>query len=505
MSRLCTICARGGSKGVPGKNVRPLRGKPLIAWSIEQARASGLFDKIAVSSDDDAILDAARSAGADILIKRPDELATDESGKIGAIVHALRATEERSGMTFDVLVDLDATSPLRSVEDIRGAVELLETRRASSVITAAPARRSPYFNQIEETAEGHVRLSKQAGSAVVRRQDAPRVFDMNASIYVWNRARLIDQPAVLYDDTLLFEMPEHRSHDIDTEVDFRIVEMLMGRADSKANRYRAAHDLTGRKALVTGAAGILGRHFAAALANHGADVVLVDRSDDALAELRSELTEAYPVSIAAQAVDVSDAKAVFQLVEQVESEFGAIDILHNNAATKGPDLARFFAPPEDFDPEIWRDIMQVNVDGYFYMAREIGSRMARRGRGSIIQTASIYGVVGPDQRIYAGSSYMGHEINTPAVYSASKAAVVGLTKYFATYWGASGVRVNTLTPGGVRSGQNDVFDQKYSARVPLGRMGEPEDMANALVFLASEAARYVTGQNLIVDGGLTAW
>ena len=505
MNRLCTICARGGSKGVPGKNIRPINGKPLIAWTVEQARASGLFSHVAVSSDDAAILAAGGRAGADILIERPAELATDEIGKIGAIVHAFREAEARSGEIFDTLVDLDATSPLRSVDDIRGAVALLEERRVSNVITAAPARRSPYFNQIEETPDGFVRLSKRGEGAVVRRQDAPRVFDMNASIYVWNRAALLERPAVFCDDTLLFEMPEERSHDIDSELDFRIVEMLMERRGGEGRRYRRAHDLAGRRAVVTGAAGILGRHFAAALADHGADVVLVDRAGDGLDEFRSALADAYPVRIEARPVDVADPDAVAKLVAQIEAGFGPIDILHNNAASKGPDLSRFFDPPEGFSPDIWREIMAVNVDGYFFMAREVGTRMAARGRGSIIQTASIYGVVGPDQRIYEGSSYLGHEINTPAVYSASKAAVVGLTKYFATYWGRRGVRVNTLTPGGVRSGQNDVFEQKYSYRVPLGRMGEPEDMANALVFLASDASAYVSGQNLIVDGGLTAW
>jgi NAD(P)-dependent dehydrogenase (short-subunit alcohol dehydrogenase family) len=132
--------------------------------------------------------------------------------------------------------------------------------------------------------------------------------------------------------------------------------------------------------------------------------------------------------------------------------------------------------------------------------------MLKQGRGgSIVQTASIYGVVAPDQRIYEGSSYLGGAINTPAVYSASKAAVVGLTKYLASYWGAHGIRVNTLTPGGVESGQNDVFSRKYSARVPLGRMAQANEMQSALLFLASDASSYMTGQNLVIDGGLTCW
>ncbi|MFN7610803.1 MAG: SDR family oxidoreductase, partial [bacterium] len=128
-----------------------------------------------------------------------------------------------------------------------------------------------------------------------------------------------------------------------------------------------------------------------------------------------------------------------------------------------------------------------------------------KGGGSIIQTASIYGIMAPDQRIYEGSEYMGGAINTPAVYSASKAGVVGLTKYLASYWGAKRVRVNTLTPGGVESGQNERFIEQYSARVPLGRMAQAEEMVGALVFLASDAASYITGHNLVVDGGLSAW
>jgi NAD(P)-dependent dehydrogenase (short-subunit alcohol dehydrogenase family) len=141
----------------------------------------------------------------------------------------------------------------------------------------------------------------------------------------------------------------------------------------------------------------------------------------------------------------------------------------------------------------------------FLVAQAIGSAMAARGAGSIIQTASIYGLLAPDQRIYEGSEYNGRPINTPAVYTASKAGVIGLTRHLATYWGPRGVRVNTLTPGGVSSGQNNTFSQRYSARIPLGRMAEADDLVGAAVFLASDASRYVTGQNLIIDGGLSAW
>jgi NAD(P)-dependent dehydrogenase (short-subunit alcohol dehydrogenase family) len=262
-------------------------------------------------------------------------------------------------------------------------------------------------------------------------------------------------------------------------------------------------DLTGRTAIVTGGGGILGQGFCRVLAEHGARVAVFDVNQAAAQQTADAIGAGTAIAVSC---DVSDPRSVADAVGRVVREFGGIDILHNNAASKSGNLANFFAPFEEFALETWREIMGVNIDGMFLMAQAVGKQMIQQGRGgSIIQTASIYGVVAPDQRIYEGSQYLGREINTPAVYSASKAAVVGLTRYLAAYWGAHAIRVNTLTPGGVESGQNDVFSRKYSARVPLGRMARADEMQSALLFLASDASSYVTGQNLIVDGGLTCW
>jgi len=233
MIRICTICARGGSKGVKNKNIRELVGKPLIALSLEQARSSSLFDLIVVSSDSTEILDVARSHGADLLVDRPPELASDTAAKLPAIRHCVAEAEQFFGKRFDVIVDLDATSPLRLVEDIQGAVDLLESKNVSNVITAAPARRSPYFNLVELDDGGVVRLSKPLEKPLVRRQDSPQCFDMNASIYVWKRSALFDYPTVFNVDTRLFAMPEERSIDIDTELDFQIVEFIMRKRVTK--------------------------------------------------------------------------------------------------------------------------------------------------------------------------------------------------------------------------------------------------------------------------------
>jgi N-acylneuraminate cytidylyltransferase/CMP-N,N'-diacetyllegionaminic acid synthase len=229
MTHLCTICARGGSKGVIGKNAREIAGKPLLAWTIEQARQTGLFKVIAFSSDSDLLLNAALEAGADLAVKRPDAMATDAAPKLPAIRHCLEQAIARTGMTPDIFVDLDVTSPLRLPSDIAGAVELLQQSGARNVITGSPARRSPYFNLVERRENGSVSLSKTSDPPIVRRQDAPRCFDMNASIYVWRVEAFLENPAVFYPDTQLFEMPEDRSVDIDSDVDLALVEFLLRR------------------------------------------------------------------------------------------------------------------------------------------------------------------------------------------------------------------------------------------------------------------------------------
>ena len=223
MKRLCTICARGGSKGLPNKNIRQMVGKPLIGHSILQAQSSGLFEAIAVSSDSMKILDISKKFGADYSILRPPELASDSAPKLPAIQHCVNEVETISGKTFDVIVDLDVTSPLRLIKDIEGAVRLLEDKNVSNVITGCPARRSPYFNLVEQDENGCVRLSKTPEKTIVRRQDTPECFDMNASIYVWKRKELMGSKSIFNADTLLFVMPEERSIDLDHELEFEYV------------------------------------------------------------------------------------------------------------------------------------------------------------------------------------------------------------------------------------------------------------------------------------------
>jgi len=229
MKRLCTICARAGSQGVKNKNVREIARKPLIAHTILQAQASTLFSVITVSSDSQAILDVARQFGVDSLILRPPEMATAFVSKLPAIQHAVKVTEENTKQRFSTIVDLDVTSPLRFVDDICEAVKLLEQTGASNLFSVTPARCSPYFNLVEIDENGVPHLSKSLKQAVVRRQDSPKCYDMNASIYVWQRENLLNQDDLFTDKTKIYIMPEERSIDIDTALDFELVNYLLNK------------------------------------------------------------------------------------------------------------------------------------------------------------------------------------------------------------------------------------------------------------------------------------
>lgn len=227
MKSLCTICARGGSKGVKNKNLTEISGRPLLYYTINQAKEAGIFENIAVSSDSDEILETARKFGADLVIKRSDKLASDNAAKLPAIQDAGKQAEEMTGNRYDIFVDLDATSPLRVPDDIINAVNMLKDKNASNIITGMISRRSPYFNLVEANDKGIVNLSKPLNKPIVRRQDVPETYDMNASIYVWNRETFFHSKSLFLDKTFLYVMPEERSIDIDSPFDLEIVKFLL--------------------------------------------------------------------------------------------------------------------------------------------------------------------------------------------------------------------------------------------------------------------------------------
>ena len=223
---LCTICARGGSKGLPNKALKLINDKPLIAYTIEQALNSKVFDHILVSTDSEIINKKAKSFGADAWFIRPKELATDTANKISVIRHALHESEKYYKKKFDIIVDLDITSPLRYISDIKNALKFFLKKKGNNLISACPSKKNPYFNMVE-IKKGKLKIIKKTKKQLTRRQDAPKTYEMNASIYIWNRKTLLSNKELITNKTVLYKMSEKQSIDIDTENDLDIVKFLI--------------------------------------------------------------------------------------------------------------------------------------------------------------------------------------------------------------------------------------------------------------------------------------
>ena len=225
---LGTICCRGGSKGVPGKNIKPLLGKPLIAYTIETALAASLLNDVIVSTDDNAIADTAKKYGAKVPFMRPDDLASDTASKWPVFIHALESYEKLHNVTVEYLVDMDVTVPLKSAIDINGAIQkALDDTSVDVVITGYEPERNPYFNMMEIKPDGFAEIVKKGEKPIVRRQDAPEVYSLTPAAYVVKRSALYEFEHWSKAKCKIYPMPRERAVDIDTEIDFRIVEFLI--------------------------------------------------------------------------------------------------------------------------------------------------------------------------------------------------------------------------------------------------------------------------------------
>jgi NAD(P)-dependent dehydrogenase (short-subunit alcohol dehydrogenase family) len=255
-------------------------------------------------------------------------------------------------------------------------------------------------------------------------------------------------------------------------------------------------DLTGRVAVVTGGMGQLGQVYVNGLVGRGAHVAVLDVASGDVPDVARAFE-----------VDVTDRSAVEAAVREIENEWGVPHLLVNNAALDSPPDAPVeeVGPFEDFPGAAFDEVMAVNVKGTLVCCQVVGGAMAREGRGSIVNVSSVYGLLSPVQDLYEFRRARGEQFFKPVAYSVSKSAVFNLTRYLATYWARSGVRVNTLTLAGVWNDQEPEFLQAFAARSPVGRMLRAEEALGALVFLASDASSYVTGSNVVVDGGWSAW
>ena len=253
--------------------------------------------------------------------------------------------------------------------------------------------------------------------------------------------------------------------------------------------------------VITGGCGTLGQAMAIELEKHDATVVILDRVNQNPGDVAKKI--AVYNRIIGYEIDITDEANVKEVFALITNKFNHVDSVINSAAATGEMIVRDggdFPTFEDTSLESWRNVIDVNITGNFLIAREIGPIFIKQGFGILLNVSSIYGIRAPDHRIYKEQSF-----SSFAAYSASKAAVHGLTMWLATYWADKNIRVNTLVPGGVFNGHNELFERSYSNRTPMNRMATPNDMVGMALFLISDRADYITGQQFVFDGGLSTW
>ena len=274
---------------------------------------------------------------------------------------------------------------------------------------------------------------------------------------------------------------------------------------------RSAFDLTGRVAIITGGAGLLGVKHAEAIAEMGGIPLLLDLDGEKAKTCSDEIATTFGVQSLGLSVDITEPEAVSGVLSETLKAFGRVDILINNAANNprvegGDLLSRNWTRLENFPLDIWHQDLAVGLTGAFLCSQIIGSEMALRSKGVILNIASDLGIIAPDQRIYRQPDLPEDQQPVkPVTYSVVKTGLLGLTRYLATYWAEKGVRVNAISPGGVNNYQDEAFVERLTGLIPLGRMAHADEYKAAVIFLVSEASSYMTGTNLVIDGGRTCW
>ena len=266
------------------------------------------------------------------------------------------------------------------------------------------------------------------------------------------------------------------------------------------------HNLDNKTVLLTGAKGFLGKHFCKILIEAKADLIISDLDQRACEDLSKQFNENEESNAVGIGCDITDENSVTSLLASAKKFSNKIDVVINCATYSSSNKLKLSAPYEDYDLEEWKRMMSVNLDGAFLLTKIFGPEIAKnKSGGSIILLSSIYGFLGTDQSIYDVINSPKERFNNPAAYSTSKGGVINLARYLATYWAKDGVRVNVLSLGGIDNHHDPKFKKEYSAKVPMQRMGQPKELDGALLFLASNESSYFTGQNLVVDGGYSAW
>jgi CMP-N-acetylneuraminic acid synthetase/NAD(P)-dependent dehydrogenase (short-subunit alcohol dehydrogenase family) len=499
------IFARSGSKGVKNKNIINFNGKPLIGHAIDVCKKSKYIEKVIVSTDSEEIAEIAMSYGAVVPFLRPTNLATDQSPEVLSwknIVEYYQKTDN-----FEVFISIPTVCPLRKVEDLDGAIKKFLEKAPELLITSTKAKKSPYFNIFKKIDDDNVVIFDKSESQNVNRQYFENKVVENTNIcYISTPKRImeINNNNIFsdFEKIMTYEVDELSAIDIDTQLDLefsRFVSMKQNTQNLQHSIFKSL-DLSDKVALVTGGAGHIGEKISEALLELGCKLIIQGISEEKNRKVVERLEQTFNTEIKYYNVDLSNMEKINEFTDDIKNKYNKIDILVNCAAacpaTKG--ISGWSVPFEEQSTDAWNFCIDVNTRAPFLIIRNLIGMLEKSGNGSVINISSIYGVVANDFNLYEDTPMF-----PPSVYSVSKGGLNMLTKYLSTLYGKKNIRFNNIIQGGVFRNQPEKFVERYIKKVPLGRMGIEDDIKGLIALLSSDLSRYITGQDLALDGGFT--
>jgi len=487
------IFARGGSKGVLNKNIKYLGDAPLIAHSIREGYKSKYISDIYVSTDSTEIRDVAIKYGAKAPILRPPELATDESCEIDSWIHMIKNVDD-----FDIFVSLPTVSPMKTYQDIDACIEEFIKKQPDILITVTKSAKFPGFNLIKTDKDNYV-VNEINNLDITRRQES-EYFDITTVCYVASPLTICTKGTsngILhsFDRILTYEVSHECSLDIDTTTDFLCAEKIY--EVKLSNKFdfsiKQSLDLSGKTAIVTGGLGYMGRKIVESLIECFCKVIIIDISDKHNFDNRDTQFE----NIDYYKVNIEHECEIITFVETIQQQYSKIDIIVNCAALVGTsNLEGWAVPFEEQSMSAWDKCININTRAPFILIQKCIPLLKKSESGSVINISSIY-----SNHAHNFSLYKDTNMACPIAYSVSKAGMNSTTRYLASLYGKDNIRFNNIILGGIERNQPRLFVDRYKAMVPLNRMGSEDDIKGTIIFLATDLSKYVTGQDINVDGG----
>lgn len=490
---LSIIPARGNSKGIPLKNLAILNKHSLLYYTINASLKSKFINRTVVSTDNKKIKEESKLLGADV-IDRPKKLSGDKIGIEPAIVHALDYLKKKKNYVPDVIVLLSNTHPFRTSEHIDGALSLLFEKKYDSVLTGCKFHTFSWKKQSDSTV---VPIDYNPKKRPNRQEMELPLFE-NGAVFATTYSAFVKSQCRISGKIGFYKMPLDTSYNIDTKNDLLDAEKLM---QKQAQEHDDVFSVKNKNIAITGSSGLLGSYYSMILAERGANLALID-IDTKNSENIKNNPDFNSQEIKVYKCDLSKPRDIIQTFTKIKKDFEFLDVLINNAAFGSKDTfhVKDFKNYEKHPFKLWKKAFEVNMDAVHVCTQNALMMMKKRRSGSIINVSSNYGVVGP-----SFETYENEKLWTPPGYAVTKGAVINFTRYIANLYGKYNIRCNTFTPSGVQTKiLSKKFVKKYASKNAFGRMASPDDYAGPILFLCSDASKYMTGANLIVDGGWTS-